>query len=98
MLILSNTLKTFDRKVNKIKSLAKKKYYLQETLKNTNEEIDLILFSLKRSRNKYTEISDYLDTSLVIIPEEGKQLAIRKANIYKRIYKKLIKPIFKVKE
>lgn len=45
-----------------------------------------------------TEISDYLDTSLVIIPEEGKQLAIRKANIYKRIYKKLIKPIFKVKE
>lgn len=33
MLILTNTLKTFNRKVNKIKSLAKKKYYLQETLK-----------------------------------------------------------------
>lgn len=45
-----------------------------------------------------TEISDYLDTAFVIIPEEGKQLAIRKANIYKRIYKKLIKPIYKVEE
>lgn len=56
MLILNDTLKTFDRKVSKIKSLAKKKYYLQETLKNTNEEIDLILFSLKRSRNKYIEM------------------------------------------
>ena len=56
MLILSSTLKTFNRKVNKIKSLAKKKYYLQETLKKTNEEIDLILYSLKRSRNKYIEM------------------------------------------
>lgn len=56
MLILNDTLKTFNRKVNKIKSLAKKKYYLQEALKKTNEEIDLILFSLKRSRNKYIEM------------------------------------------
>ena len=45
-----------------------------------------------------TEISDYLDTSLVIIPEEGKQVAIRQANLYKRIYNKLIKPIYKVEE
>lgn len=33
MLILTDTLTTFDNKVNKIKSLAKKKYYLQKTLK-----------------------------------------------------------------
>lgn len=45
-----------------------------------------------------TEISDYLDTSLVIVHEEGKQLAIKRANIYKRIYKKLIKPTYKVEE
>ena len=45
-----------------------------------------------------TEISDYLDTSLVIVHEKGKQLAIRQANLYKRIYNKLIKPIFKVEE
>ena len=45
-----------------------------------------------------TEISDYLDTSLVIVHEEGKQLAIKRANIYKRIYKKLIKPTYKVNE
>ena len=38
-----------------------------------------------------TEISDYLDTSLVIVHEEGKQLAIRQANLYKRIYNKLIR-------
>ena len=45
-----------------------------------------------------TEISDYLDTSLVIVHAEGKQLAIRQANLYKRIYNKLIKPIYKVEE
>ena len=45
-----------------------------------------------------TEISDYLDTSLVIVHEEGKQLAIRQANLYKRIYNKLIKPIYKVEK
>ena len=56
MIIISNTLRTFNRKVNKIKSLAKKKYYLQETLKKINEEIDLSLWSLKHSRNKYREM------------------------------------------
>lgn len=45
-----------------------------------------------------TEISDYLDTSCVIGFEQGKQLAIRQANLYKRIYNKLIKPIYKVEE
>lgn len=45
-----------------------------------------------------TEISDYLDTSLVIVHEEGKQLAIRQANLYKKLYNKIIKPIYKVDE
>lgn len=44
------------------------------------------------------EISDYLDTSLVIVHEEGKRLAIKQANIYKSIFNKLIKPIYKVEE
>ena len=57
MIILYNTtLRTFDNKVNKIKSLAKKKYYLQKILKKSNEEIDLILHSLKYNRNKYIEM------------------------------------------
>ena len=56
MLILSNTLKTFNRKVNKIKSLAKKKYYLQETLKKINEEIELYLWSLNNKKNEYREM------------------------------------------
>ena len=45
-----------------------------------------------------TEISDYLDTSFVIPFKEGKQQAIKQANIYKSIYNKLIKPIYKVDE
>ena len=45
-----------------------------------------------------TEISDYLDTSFVIGSEDGKQHAIKQANIYKSIYNKLIKPIYKVDE
>ena len=32
MLVLSETLKTFDHKVNKIKSEEKKKYYLQKSI------------------------------------------------------------------
>lgn len=56
MIIISNTLRTFDHKVNKIKSLAKKKYYLQKTLKKINEGIELTLWSLKHSRNKYIEM------------------------------------------
>ena len=43
-----------------------------------------------------TEISTYLDTSFVIGSENGKQYAIKQANTYKRIYNKLIKPIYKV--
>lgn len=43
-------------------------------------------------------ISDYLDTSFVIGSEDGKQHAIKQANIYKSIYNKLIKPIYKVDE
>ena len=43
-------------------------------------------------------ISDFLDTSFVIGSEDGKQQAIKRANIYKSIYNKLIKPIYKVDE
>ena len=43
-----------------------------------------------------TEISAFLDTSFVIGSEDGKQHAIKQANTYKRIYNKLIKPIYKV--
>ena len=56
MVILSYTFRTFDRKVNKIKSKAKKKYYLQETLKKIDEEIALDLWSLNNSRNQYREM------------------------------------------
>ena len=45
-----------------------------------------------------TGISDYSDTSFVIGSEDGKQHAIKHANIYKSIYNKLIKPIYKVEE
>lgn len=45
-----------------------------------------------------TEISDYLDASFVIPFENGKQQAIKRANIYKSIYNKLIKHIYKVDE
>lgn len=43
-------------------------------------------------------ISDCLDTSFAIGSEDGKQHAIRRANIYKSIYNKLIKPIYKVEK
>ena len=56
MLILTNTLTTFDNKVNKIKSLAKKKYYLQKTLKKINEKIDLNLWWLNNKKQKYLEM------------------------------------------
>lgn len=36
-------------------------------------------------------ISDFLDTSFVIGSEKGRQGAIRRVNVYKRIYKKLLK-------
>ena len=63
MLILSNTLKTFNRKVSKIKSLAKKKYYLQETLKKINESIELNLRLLNYSRNEYREMKAKYSTA-----------------------------------
>ena len=55
MIVLSTTLKTFDNKVNKIKSLAKKKYYLQKTLENINEDINIQLYSVHVSKNEYIE-------------------------------------------
>ena len=43
-------------------------------------------------------ISDCLVSSFVIGSEDGKQQAIKRANIYKSIYNKLIKHIYKVDE
>lgn len=56
MLILNDTLKTFDRKVNKIKSQEKKKYYLQKTLEKINEKIELTLWYLNKKKNEYKEM------------------------------------------
>ena len=56
MLILNDTLKTFDRKVNKIKSQEKKKYYLQKTLEKINEKIELTLCYLNKKKNEYKEM------------------------------------------
>lgn len=83
MIIISNTLRTFDNKVNKIKSLAKKKYYLQKTLEKINEKIELTLWYLNKKKNEYKEMKakyptakdpvtlDYIKFSLsVVLPEE----------------------------
>ena len=43
-------------------------------------------------------ISDFLDTSFVIGSEKGRRDAIRRVNVYKRIYNKIIKNIFKEEE
>ena len=51
MIVISDTLKTFDNKVNKIKTLAKKKYYLQKTLERINKEIKTDLLSLNDLEN-----------------------------------------------
>ena len=56
MIILTKTLKTFDHKVNKIKSQAKKKYYLQKMLKKTNKEIEFNLWYLNKKINEYREM------------------------------------------
>lgn len=56
MIILSYTFRTFDRKVKKIKSQAKKKYYLQETLKKINESLDLTLWSIDHNKKRYREM------------------------------------------
>lgn len=56
MIVLSNTFKTFDNKVNKIKSLAKKRYYLQKTLKKIDKEIVFNLWYLNKKINEYREM------------------------------------------
>ena len=86
MLILTDTLTTFDNKVNKIKSLAKKKYYLQKTLKKINEKIELTLWYLNKKKNEYKEMKakyptakdpvtlDYIKFSLSVILPKHKLL------------------------
>ena len=56
MIILTKTLKTFDNKVNKIKSFAKKKYYLQKTLKKIDAEIAFNSWYLNKKINEYREM------------------------------------------
>lgn len=56
MLIYTNTLRTFERKLNKLKSLERRKYYLQETLKKINESIDLFSWSVDHHKKKYFEM------------------------------------------
>ena len=63
-----------------------------KTLKLTDEELKELGDLLNIG------ISDCLDTSFVIGSEDGKQQAIRQANIYKSIYNKIIKNIYKVEE
>ena len=56
MIILTKTLKTFDNKVNKIKSLAKKRYYLQKILKKIDTEIAFNSWYLNKKINEYREM------------------------------------------
>lgn len=56
MIILTDTLGTFDNKVNKIKSPAKKKYYLQKTLKKIDNEIAFNLWYLNKKISEYREM------------------------------------------
>ena len=56
MIILTKTLKTFDNKVNKIKSLAKKRYYLQKILKKIDAEIAFNSWYLNKKINEYREM------------------------------------------
>lgn len=56
MLILNDTLKTFDRKVNKIKSQEKKKYYLQKILKKIDREIAFNLWYINKKISEYREM------------------------------------------
>lgn len=85
MLIFNNTLETFDNKVNKIKSLAKKRYYLQKIIKKIDTEIAFNLWCLNKKMNKYREMKakyptardsetlDYIRFNLhIILPEQKK--------------------------
>ena len=56
MIVISTTLKTFDHKVSKIKSLAKKKYYLQKILKKIDAEIAFNSWYLNKKINEYREM------------------------------------------
>lgn len=97
MLVLSNTLKTFDHKVNKIKSLAKKKYYLQETLKKINKKIELDLWYLNKKKNEYIEMKakyptardsetlDHIRFNLRIILPEQKNFKLHVLTLLKEL-------------
>ena len=77
MLILNDTLKTFDNKVNKIKSLAKKRYYLQKTLKKINEKIELTLCYLNKKKNEYKEMKAKYPTAKDPVTLDNIKLILR---------------------
>ena len=56
MIIFTETLKTFDHKVNKIKSLAKKRFYLHKILKKIDTEIAFNSWYLNKKINEYREM------------------------------------------
>lgn len=76
MIVFYVTPRTFDRKVNKIKSLAKKKYYLQKTLKKIDKEIAFDLSLLNIRKDRYREKRHASDLELInfmikdALPEE----------------------------
>ena len=50
------------------------------------------------SRLLNSSISEYLEYSLVFTDEKKKQEVIKQADVYKKIYNKLIKSLYKVKK
>ena len=68
-----------------------------KTITLTEEELKELGALLNRVISKYVN-PDYLVTSCMFGSGEGAQFAIRQANLYKSIYNKLIKPIYKVEE
>lgn len=98
MIILYNTtLRTFDHKVNKIKSLAKKKYYLQKILKEIDEKIKLDLWYLNKKKNEYIEMKakyptardsetlDHIRFNLHIILPEQKNFKLHVLTLLKEL-------------
>lgn len=59
------TSRTFDRKLNKIKSLAKKRYYLQKTLEKIDKEIAFDLSILNIRKDRYREKRNAADLARI---------------------------------
>ena len=77
MIVISTTLKTFDNKVNKIKSLAKKKYYLQKILKKIDAEIAFNSWYLNKKINEYREMKAKYPTAEDLVTLEDIKYILR---------------------